>query len=83
MTTMIMKSTKPMSLLLSAALLTIVVAWTSVAFAGMKYAPGTYEIDTVHTRVSFIVPHFVITQVDAPVAAGTPAHRRPAFIKFR
>lgn len=64
MTTMIMKSTKPMSLLLSAALITIVVAWTSVAFAGMKYAPGTYEIDTVHTRVSFIVPHFVITQVE-------------------
>ena len=59
-----MKSTKPMFLFLGAALITIVVAWTSGAFAEMKYAPGKYEIDPVHTRVSFIVPHFVISHVE-------------------
>lgn len=40
------------------------VAWTSCAFAGAKYVPGTYEIDPAHTRVSFIVPHFVISHVE-------------------
>jgi polyisoprenoid-binding protein YceI len=59
-----MKSTKPMFLFFGAALITIVVAWTSGAFAGMKYVPGTYEIDPAHTRVSFIVPHFVISHVE-------------------
>ncbi len=64
MTNIKMKSTKPMFLFLGAALITIVVAWTSGAFAEMKYAPGKYEIDPVHTRVSFIVPHFVISHVE-------------------
>jgi polyisoprenoid-binding protein YceI len=59
-----MKSTKPMLLFLSAALIAITVAWTGGAFAEMKYAPGKYEIDPVHTRVSFIVPHFVISHVE-------------------
>jgi polyisoprenoid-binding protein YceI len=59
-----MKSTKSMFLFLGAALITIVVAWTSGAFAGMKYVPGTYAIDPAHTRVSFIVPHFVISHVE-------------------
>ena len=64
MTNIKMKSTKPMFLFLGAALITIVVAWISGAFAEMKYAPGKYEIDPVHTRVSFIVPHFVISHVE-------------------
>ena len=64
MTKIIMKSTKPMFLILSAALITIVVAWTVGAFAEVTYAPGKYEIDPVHTRVSFIVPHFVISVVE-------------------
>lgn len=64
MTKIIMKSNKVMSLLLNAALIIIVVAWTSSAFAEIKYAPGKYEIDPVHSRVSFIVPHFVITLVE-------------------
>jgi len=64
MTKIKMKSTKRMFLFLGAALITIVVAWTSGAFAEMKYAPGKYEIDPVHTRVSFIVPHFVISHVE-------------------
>lgn len=58
------KSTKSMIPFLRAALIIIVVAWTSGAFAEMKYVPGKYVIDTVHTRVSFIVPHFVISQVE-------------------
>ena len=59
-----MKSSRPMFPLLRAILIIVVVAWTSCAFAGAKYAPGTYEIDTVHTRVSFVVPHFVISHVE-------------------
>ncbi len=64
MTKIKMESTKPLFLFISAALITVVVAWTSSAFAEMKYAPGKYEIDPVHTRVSFIVPHFVISLVE-------------------
>jgi polyisoprenoid-binding protein YceI len=59
-----MKLTKTTFPLVCAALITIVIAWTNVASAGVKYAPGKYEIDTVHTRVSFTVPHFVITLVE-------------------
>src|SRR5664279_2237983 len=64
MTKIKMESTKPLFLFLSAALITVVVAWTGSAFAEMKYALGKYEIDPVHTRVSFIVPHFVISLVE-------------------
>jgi polyisoprenoid-binding protein YceI len=59
-----LRSTWPMFLFLSATVLAIVVAWTCGAFAEMQYAPGKYEIDPVHTRVSFIVPHFVISVVE-------------------
>jgi polyisoprenoid-binding protein YceI len=59
-----MKSRKQIFLLSSAVLIIVVLAWTSSAFAEMKYAPGKYEIDTVHTRVSFTVPHFVISKVE-------------------
>jgi polyisoprenoid-binding protein YceI len=49
---------------LSAILVPVVLSWTVIAFPAINYAPGTYEIDTVHTRVSFTVPHFVISQVE-------------------
>ena len=64
MTKIEMKLTKSMFLFLNAVLIAIVVAWTSGAFAETKYAPGKYEIDPVHTRVSFIVSHFVISFVE-------------------
>lgn len=59
-----MKTTKAISTLLNAVLITVILAWTSSAFAGAKYVPGTYEIDPAHTRVSFVVPHFVISHVE-------------------
>lgn len=58
-----MKSSKAMFFLLQV-LVTVTLGWTSCAFAAAKYVPGTYEIDPAHTRVSFIVPHFVISQVE-------------------
>jgi polyisoprenoid-binding protein YceI len=58
------KSTKQILPFLSAAVIAIVVAWTCGALAEIQYAPGRYEIDPVHTRVSFIVPHFVISVVE-------------------
>jgi polyisoprenoid-binding protein YceI len=64
MTKVEMKSTKQLFSLLSAVLITVMLVWTGNAFAGVNYAPGTYEIDPAHTRVSFIVPHFVISQVE-------------------
>jgi polyisoprenoid-binding protein YceI len=64
MTKIKMNSTKPIFPLLGAVLITIVLVWPSSAFTEIKYAPGQYEIDSVHTRVSFIVPHFVISVVE-------------------
>jgi polyisoprenoid-binding protein YceI len=34
------------------------------AFAETEYAPGKYEIDPVHSRISFVIPHFVISRVE-------------------
>lgn len=34
------------------------------SFAAIKYVKGKYDIDPVHTRVSFTIPHFVISQVE-------------------
>lgn len=34
------------------------------SFAAVKYVKGKYDIDPAHTRVSFTVPHFVISQVE-------------------
>lgn len=36
----------------------------SQSLATVKYVKGKYQIDPVHTRVSFIIPHFVISQVE-------------------
>lgn len=33
-------------------------------FAAMSYVKGKYDIDPVHTRVSFLIPHFVISVVE-------------------
>ena len=34
------------------------------SFAAVNYVKGKYDIDPVHTRVSFTIPHFVISQVE-------------------
>jgi polyisoprenoid-binding protein YceI len=60
----IKKSTNPTFPFLSVVVIAIAVAWTSGAFAEIQYAPGKYEIDPIHTRVSFTVPHFVISLVE-------------------
>lgn len=31
--------------------------------AGLKLTKGTYKIDSAHTRAAFIIPHFVVSQV--------------------
>lgn len=50
---------KPVKYLISC--LIIVIASASLA---MNYVTGKFEIDPVHTRVSFTVPHFVISEVE-------------------
>lgn len=34
------------------------------AMAATDYQPGAYAIDPAHTRVSFVVPHFVVSEVE-------------------
>ncbi|MGE0527126.1 MAG: YceI family protein [Bdellovibrionales bacterium] len=34
------------------------------AFAATAYLPGKYKVDPAHTRVSFVVPHFVVSEVE-------------------
>jgi polyisoprenoid-binding protein YceI len=34
------------------------------SMAAVKYMKGKYDIDPVHTRVSFTIPHFVISEVE-------------------
>jgi polyisoprenoid-binding protein YceI len=46
------------------AIATLTLAVTGIAWAAPEYKPGKYEIDPAHTRVSFVVPHFVISQVE-------------------
>jgi len=64
MTKIAMKSTKRIPVYVIAAMLVIVLAWTIGAFAAIKYVPGKYEIDNAHSRVSFTIPHFVISLVE-------------------
>lgn len=35
-----------------------------VQAAGLELAPGKYNIDPAHTRVSFLINHFVVSQVE-------------------
>ncbi len=37
---------------------------TNVALAKLELAPGKYNIDSAHTRVSFLIDHFVVSQVE-------------------
>jgi polyisoprenoid-binding protein YceI len=42
----------------------IFLATSSLAFsAGLELAPGKYNVDAAHTRVSFTIPHFVVSEV--------------------
>jgi polyisoprenoid-binding protein YceI len=59
-----MESTKRIPVYVIVAMFCIVFAWTIGAFAEIKYAPGKYEIDNAHSRVSFIIPHFVVSLVE-------------------
>ncbi|MBC7464855.1 MAG: YceI family protein [Bdellovibrio sp.] len=36
----------------------------SVTSFGADYMKGKYEVDPAHTRVSFVVPHFVVSEVE-------------------
>lgn len=38
--------------------------FSQLAFSAPKYLQGTYDIDPMHTRVSFVIPHFVISEVE-------------------
>ncbi len=58
------KSTKLKFSLLSAAVITVMVAAISGVYAETQYAPGKYEIDPQHSRLSFVIPHFVISVVE-------------------
>lgn len=44
--------------------LTSLVVLTSTAFSAPSYAPGNYEIDPMHSKVGFEVPHLVISSVE-------------------
>jgi polyisoprenoid-binding protein YceI len=46
------------------ATLAILVSWLNVAHGATPYLPGKYSVDTAHTRVSFTVPHFVVSEVE-------------------
>lgn len=47
----------------------LLIAFSFQSYAGggksekVSYLPGHYEIDNAHTRVSFVIPHFVISEV--------------------
>lgn len=43
-------------------LLTVMVS--SVVIAATDYLPGKYDVDPAHTRASFIIPHFVVSEVE-------------------
>lgn len=41
----------------------LVVLSLSAYAAGLELAPGKYNVDPAHTRVSFLIDHFVVSQV--------------------
>lgn len=47
----------------SLAALALIVA-ANPAFAKTDYQVGTYNVDPAHSRVSFVIPHFVISEVE-------------------
>lgn len=46
------------------ALLFVIMLAPLQVFAQAEYQPGTYKVDPAHSRVSFVVPHFVISEVE-------------------
>ena len=36
----------------------------AVTSYGADYVPGKYEVDNAHTRASFVVPHFVVSEIE-------------------
>lgn len=44
--------------------LAVLLVASSTAFAGMEYQPGRYEVDQAHSRASFVVAHFVVSEVE-------------------
>lgn len=47
---------------LSALFLSLLIS-SNVFAVGLKLTPGTYKIDPAHTRVSFLIKHFVVSEV--------------------
>ncbi|MEW6057714.1 MAG: YceI family protein [Bdellovibrionota bacterium] len=46
-------------------LLTVITTLVSIsAFSGTSYTPGSYQIDPMHSKVGFEVPHLVISSVE-------------------
>ncbi len=46
-----------------AALAVVLLLATSQTFAS-DYVAGKYNVDTAHTRISFVIPHFVVSEVE-------------------
>lgn len=51
---------KTASLTLAILLSTFTSSWAQ----GQKLTPGNYKVDSAHTRVSFLINHFVVSQVE-------------------
>lgn len=45
-------------------LLALVLFYSIQVSGAVKYLPGEYDVDPMHTRVQFTVPHFVISTVE-------------------
>jgi len=59
-----MKQMKHTHLILKAGLTFVMFMFAINVFAAKPYVQGKYNIDPVHTRVSFVIPHFVISVVE-------------------
>lgn len=51
-------------LVVRGSLILLPLALSSLVHAATTYQPGKYSVDPAHTRASFIVPHFVISEVE-------------------
>src|SRR4051794_10729650 len=50
--------------LLKAPLAFTILLGAAKLYAATPFVTGKYNIDSAHTRVSFVVPHFVVSQVE-------------------
>lgn len=57
-------STRPLLAVFSLSVFSLVLSVPSFAGKMPASEPGTYEVDPAHTRVQFVVPHFVISKVE-------------------